>query len=115
MGIILDALQARRILKADAVPGPFLKLGRDVFGDKNNLGGAADELVLLRLGLGNNKRKDRAAVRRGDGYPAVTRLKSGIEGQMESELIQVEAQAAILVTNVDVHTMETEVRVLTDL
>jgi hypothetical protein len=59
-------------LKADPALGPFLKFGGNVFGDKNNLRGPADEFVLLRIGFWNDQRKDCAAIRRGYGYPAVT-------------------------------------------
>jgi hypothetical protein len=100
------------MLKADAAFGPFLELGSDIFGDKNNLRGPADELVLLRVGLGDDKRKDRGAIGRGDGNPTVTGLKPGIKGQMESKLIQVEAQAAILVTNENVNAVKAQVQVL---
>jgi len=96
----------------NAAPGPFLKLGGDVFGNENNLRRAANELVLLGVGLGSDEREDRAAIGRGDGDPTVARLKACIEGQMESELIQVEAQAAILIANENVNAMETEVQVL---
>src|SRR6266852_3294796 len=109
LGIVLDAPEAGGVLKADATPGPFLKLGGEVFSDKHNLGGAADEFVFLRLGLGNDERKDGTAIGRSDGDPAVTGLKAGIESKMKSELIEVKAQAAILIANVHVHTVKTEV------
>ena len=86
-----------------------MKFGGDVFGNKNNLRGTADEFVFLGLGLGNDKGKDGTAIGRGDGYPAVSGLKAGIESQVESQLIKVETQAAILIANVDVHAVKTEV------
>ena len=64
-----------------------MKLGSEVFGDKNNLRRPADELVLLRVRLGADKSKDGTAVWRGDGYLAVPGLKLGIKGQVESKLI----------------------------
>jgi hypothetical protein len=88
-----------------------VKFGGDVFGDKDNLGGTANELGLLGLGLGNDEGEDGTAIRRGDGDPAVARLKAGVEGQMEAELVKVEAQAAILIADVDVHAVKSEVEV----
>ena len=49
-----------------------------------------------------DQREQGAPVRRGDGQPALAGLKHDIKGQIESELIPVEAQALILVANVDV-------------
>ena len=107
--LILDALQPRRKLKAHPALGPFLKLGSDIFGDKDNLRGAADEIALTRIGLGNNKRKDRGPIRRGDRHPAVTGLKPGIKGQMEAQLIEVETQTSILIAHENVNAMQAKV------
>ena len=113
LGIVLDAPEPRRVLKAHAAVGPFVKFGSDVFSDKNNLCGSADELGLLGLGLGDDERKDGAAIGRSDGDPAVTGLEAGVEGEVEAELIEIKAQAAILIADVDVYAMEAEMQVWT--
>ena len=76
-------------------------LASDIFGNKNYLRGPADELVLRGAGLGRDQREHRGAVGRGDGYPAAG-LKLGVEGQIESKLIQIESQASLLIANEDV-------------
>jgi hypothetical protein len=107
--IVLDTLQARRLLEANPALRPFLELGGNIFRDKNNLRGPANQLVLQGIGLGNHKSKDRAAIRRGHGYPAVTGLEPGIKGQMEPELIEVKSQAAILIANEYVYAVNAKV------
>src|ERR1700720_3900123 len=37
--------------KPDPALRPLLKISHDIFGNQNNVSGAADELVLLRVGL----------------------------------------------------------------
>jgi hypothetical protein len=91
LALILHAPQARRVLKPNAALAPFAVLGEDILGDENNPGGPSDELVLAGFGLRRDKRKQCAAIGRGDGYPPVTGLKPRIKGQIESELIQVES------------------------
>jgi hypothetical protein len=112
LGIVLDAPEARSVLKANPAHGPLVKFGGDVFGDKDNLGGAADEFVLLGLGLGNDEREDGAAVGRGDGDPAVTGLEAGVEGEMEAELVEIESQAAILIADENVDAVKAEMEIL---
>jgi len=98
-------------LKLYSALGPFLKLGGNVFGDENYLGGAADEFGFLGFGLGDDERKDGAPIGWGDGHPAVTGLEAGVECQPETKLIEIEPQAAILVADVDVDAVEAEVEV----
>ena len=89
-----------------------MKFAGNVFGDKYNLRGPSDELVFLRAGLGNDQRKDRAAIRRSHGNPPVARLKPRIESQMKSKLIQIEPQAAVLIAHEDIHAVKAEVQIL---
>ena len=79
--------------------GPLVELGNDIIGHKRNLGGPTDKLVFSGAGLGRDQRKDCSAVWRRDRYPAFTRLNPRVEGHMESELIHVESQTSILISN----------------
>ena len=45
--LVLDTPQSRRMTEANSALAPFAELGRDIFGNKDNLRGPADELVLL--------------------------------------------------------------------
>jgi hypothetical protein len=108
----LDPPQARRIAKMNPALVPFAVLGDDIFGEKNDRRGPADEFVVLRIGSGRDQPEHRSSVGRGNRHQAVTGLKTSIESQMESKLIQVEIQAAILIANKNVDGVNTQVRVL---
>src|SRR5258708_18859730 len=41
----------RWTVKADPALGPLLEIGHNIFGNKNNVPGTANELVFLRVGL----------------------------------------------------------------
>jgi hypothetical protein len=69
----------------------------------------ADEHALLGVGLGCNQRKHGAAVRRGNRYPALTGSEANVADQTEPKLVQVESQALILVTDVDVDRVDAKV------
>ena len=94
----------------NAAFGPFLEFGDDVLGDENDLGGAANELVLLGVGLGSDEGENGGAVGRGDGDEAVAGLKLGVVGEVETELIEVKAETAIEIANEDVDAVDAEVR-----
>ena len=81
LGIVLEALEAGRGMKADAAFGPFLKFGEDVFGDQDDVGGAADEFVFGRIGLGNDEGENRGTVGRGNGDEAFAGLEFGVVGE----------------------------------
>jgi len=109
LSLVADALQARRTVKADAALGPFEELGGDVFGDEDDLGGATDELVLSGAGLGGDQRENRGAVGRSNGDPAIAGLQVGVVGHMESELVEIKAQAAVLIAHENIDTVKAEV------
>ena len=109
LGIILDALEAGGELKMNAAFGPFLKFSDNVFGDEDDLRGAANELVLRGVGLGSNEGENGGAVGRGDGDEAVAGLKLGVVSEVEIELIEVEAKTAIEIANEDVDAVDAEV------
>ena len=97
------------MVEANPALAPFAKLGGDIFGDKNNLRGPANELVLCRIGIGRDQRQDRRAVRRRYRYPALAGLQAGIKRQIEPQLIQVESQASILIANINVDRVNPEI------
>src|SRR4029077_1409821 len=76
---ILQALQSRRELEANAALAPFAVLGNHIFGDKGNRHGPANELVLFGAGLGCDEREVCGAVRRGNGYETTIGLNAGVK------------------------------------
>jgi hypothetical protein len=106
--LILHPPQSRHILKPNAAPAPLAILGEDILRYKNDPGGPADKLILTRFGFGRDKGKQGATVGRGDRHPPVAGLKLRIKGQSESELIRVESQALILISNVNVDSVNTQ-------
>jgi hypothetical protein len=84
--LVLDAFQARRILKPNSAPTPFVKLGGNILSDKDDLGVPANEHTFLGVGLGGDQRKHGAAVRRGNRYPALTGSEANVADQTEPKL-----------------------------
>ena len=54
-GVVLEALETRSGVETDAALGPFLKFCEDVFGDKDDVRGAADEFVFGSVRFGNDE------------------------------------------------------------
>jgi hypothetical protein len=108
-GIELDAAQARRVIEANSAVGPFLIFGEDVFGDKRQARGAADEFEVERVGLRCDQREDGLPVRRSYGDEAFTGLQFRVVREVEAELVDIEAQAAVLVAHVDIDGVDAEV------
>jgi hypothetical protein len=100
------------MMKTNSALTPVVKLGSDVFGNKNNLSGPANEPVFFTVWLGSDKRKERGAVRGCNCYPAASAFKVVINDYAESKLVPVESQASILIANEDGSTENTEVGVL---
>jgi hypothetical protein len=84
----------------------------DIFGDENNPRAPSNELILFGAGLGCNQREHSSAVRRPDGHPTVAGLKLGVKGHVESELIYVEPQALILISNEDFNGVDLQMEAL---
>lgn len=87
------------MMKTDPALTPLLILGIDIFGYENNLLCLSNQVIFFGAGIRNDKRKDRAAIRRGDRYPSATAFKTVISDQTESKLIEVELQAPIMIVN----------------
>ena len=113
MRFVLDALQSRRAAKLDASLGPLSVLGEDIVGNKSNLSRSPDEFVFSGARFRSNKRKYSRAVWRSYGNPTLTGLKPGIVDQIEPELIEIECQASILITNEDFDGVKPKVRLPT--
>ena len=108
-GIKLYPAEARSVIEADAAEGPLFVFRDDIFGDEDDLRGTADELVLDRIWLGGNEGKNGGAVGRSDGDEAFPGLKLNVVGEVEAELVEVEAEAAVEIADEDLSGMDTEV------
>lgn len=105
-------LQLGRMMKADPALAPFLELGEDVFRQEDDPSGTANELVFVRVRHRSHQQKHGSAIGRSDSQRAVGRLQRGVRGQSESQLIQVESPAAILIANENGNASEADVVVL---
>src|SRR6516162_6859860 len=109
---ILNSSQAWCKQKPNAPFPPFFVLRNNIFRKENNPCGPTDQFGLLRIGFWLDQRKDSGAVGRGDRYPSITRLKPAIKRQSEPELLDEESYALILISNINVDSVNTEKRVL---
>ena len=97
------------MIEADAAQGPLLIFRDDIFGDEDDLRGTADEFVLHGIGLGSDEREDGGAVGRRYGDEAFAGLELDVVGEVEAELVEVEAEAAIEIAYEDLGGMDAEV------
>jgi hypothetical protein len=100
------------VLKLNSALAPFRVPGSDIFGNKNNLRGPANEPIFLGVGLRRDEREHRGTIGRSDCNPPVTGLKLGIESQIEAKLVHVKSQASFLIFNENIHRVNAEVWVL---
>jgi hypothetical protein len=96
-------------MKADAAFGPFLKFGEDVFCDEDDVRGTADEFGFGRVRLRNDESENSGAVGRRDGDESVAGLQLGVVGKVETELVDEEADAAVVVADKNVDALDAEV------
>ncbi len=96
-------------MKADAAFGPLLKFGEDVFCDQDDMGRAADEFGLGRIGLGNDESENRGTVGRSHGDEAIAGLELGVVSEVEAELVDEEAEAAVVIADKNVDALDAEV------
>ena len=108
--IVDDASEARCVSEANAPPAPLGVGGGQILGHEHHLRRAADEPGLRRVGLGLDQREHSRAVGRSDGQQPLTRPDASVEGDVESERVQVEVQTSLLILDVDVHCVDTEER-----
>ena len=107
--LILDPPQPRNMTKANSALSPLAVGRHDIFGHKRDRRGLADQLVLVRVGFRRDQGEHGGAVRRRNADPALSGLKTHIKGQVESELIQVESQASVLIADENVNRVHAEV------
>src|SRR5689334_24105655 len=98
---ILEATEARIDREANAARAPFAEFGEDIFGDKRDLCGPADQLVLLGIALGRDEGEVRGAVGRRDGNEIASGkfFIAGVEDKVEAELVHIEGETAVEVAN----------------
>lgn len=108
-GIELNAAQARSVIKVDAAERPLLIFRYDIFGNEYDLRGTADQFVLESIGFGSDERKHCGAVGRSYGDQTFAGLEAHVVGQVEAQLIEVEAQAAVEIADEDLGGMDAEV------
>src|SRR6516162_6388472 len=92
----LDASQLGHGEELDAAPRPLPVFGDDVVGDKDDLGAAADQVVLLGSGFGCDEGDDGFSVGRSDRQPTFARLQNGVGDEAKAELVEIEAQGLLL-------------------
>jgi hypothetical protein len=97
------------VIEADAAEGPLLIFRDDIFGDEDDLRGTADEFVLHGIGLRGDEREDGGTVGRSYGDQAFAGLELDVVGEVEAELVEVEAKAAIKIADEDLGGMDAEV------
>src|SRR5215475_8939456 len=85
--------------EADTAIAPFLEDGRNVIRQKHQVGGAANRAVRFRIRAGRRQSEKRVAVRRRDRQPAVAARADRIKGKLETELLPIETQTSIRITD----------------
>src|ERR1700720_961402 len=105
-------LHLRRMVKTHAAGAPFLKLGEDVFGQEDDLSRTADKLVFIGAGFWSNEREHSGAIGGSDGERIFDGRERDINGQAESQLIQVESPASLHVANENSNGSEAKVGVV---
>ena len=94
-------------MEANPPLAPLGELGWDIFAEKEDLSVATNELAFLGAGFGDDERDVRAAICGCDLDPALPRVKAAVHHHAEPQLVQVEAQAAFLIANVNEDDVET--------
>ena len=91
---------------------PLFVLGVDILGHEEHVAIDANQLVCGLIGTGRNQRKIRTAVGRCDFDPSMfARGRAVIHDQFETQLVHVESQASVQITNVNHYVLDTQVRV----
>jgi hypothetical protein len=99
-------------MKTNAPLTPVPKLRGDIFRNENNPAGAANLVVVFRVGLWGQEQKKRNAIRRRNPYQAMDGFEADIKDHIESELVPVESHASIVIANEDRGAVNPQIRVL---
>jgi len=89
----------RRVVKADAGAAPFLDFRENIFRQKGDLRGPADQVMFCSALLRGRERQQRSPIRRRKHQPALARWAPDVERDGEPEAVFVELTAAFLVAN----------------
>jgi hypothetical protein len=89
-----------------------VELRKHVVGDKSDLRRSTDKLVVSGSRSRRYEREYRCAVRRRDGYPTLAGLKARVVDQIEPELLQVESEASILISNENLNGVKPKVGIV---
>jgi len=103
-------LQTRRREELHSALAPFAKLGHHVIRNKDHLRRPADEGVLLGIWFRRDQREYCAAVGGSYSDPALAGTEADIADQIESQLVDVESQALVLIANKDVDRVNAKIR-----
>ena len=112
MLLILDPPQPRNMTKANPAFSPLAVGGDHVFRHKSHRSRLANELVLVRVGLRRDQGKHSRPIGRSNAHPSLSGLQADVIGQIESQLIYVKLQAAVLIANEDIDGINAEVGIL---
>jgi len=105
-------LRLRRMVKSDAATVPFLEFRKDIFGLEDDLSRTADECAFLGTGFRSDERKHGGAIGRSDSERTACGLQGRVRDQAESQLIQVESPASLLVANENRNRAETQIGII---
>src|SRR5262249_48835243 len=103
LSIVDDPSKAWRASEPNAASSPLGVGGGYVLRHEDHLRRPSDEPGLGRLGADLDQRENCRAVGRSDGQQALTRPDTRVEGNPESERVEIEVKAALLILDVDVH------------
>src|SRR4029450_1828877 len=98
-GFVADAPKAWRAAETNAPRAPLVELRRKVLRHEHDGYRAADFLVVVRPRTRRDGRESRAAVGRRDRHPTLAGLETGVIGEPEPELVDVEAHAPFLIAD----------------
>src|SRR5262249_41437059 len=108
--VMAHALEAWHAAEPDAARAPLVERRREIFGHEDDGDRAADLLVVLRSRARRDQRQHGTALGRRDRHPALARLDADVVGELEPQLIDEEADAALLVADEDLHRVQAQVR-----
>jgi len=108
---VLETPEPRIGKKTDAAIAPFAEFSEHIFGNKRDVGCAADLLELIGVGARNDEREVGGAVGRGDDDPGLAdlaRLRASVKNDPEAEQVQVEGKAPVEIPHIDHHRLQAQ-------
>ena len=111
-GFSCPVLRLRRLRKRNAFLAPFFVLALRILRQERNLGRASDEAVFFRTRFGSNKDENGGSVRRANGETGVAARQVSVKRQFKAELIQLKAEAPLLIADENGDGGEADVEIL---